>query len=47
MFLGKAFLKICSKFTREHPCRGALAIFVKISDFFSMTFKKDFWCDIL
>ena len=24
MFLGKAVLKICSKFTGEHPCRGAI-----------------------
>ena len=23
VFLGKGVLKICSKFTREHPCRSA------------------------
>ena len=23
VFLGKSVLKICSKFTGEHPCRGA------------------------
>ena len=26
MFLGKAVLKICSKFTREHPCRSVISI---------------------
>ena len=26
MFLGKGLLKICSKFTREHPCRSAISI---------------------
>ena len=25
MFLGKGFLKICNKFTGEHPCRGAIS----------------------
>ena len=26
VFLGKGVLKICSKFTREHPCRSAISI---------------------
>ena len=26
MFLGKSILKICSKFTGEHPCRSAISI---------------------
>ena len=26
LFLGKAVLKICSKFTREHSCRSAISI---------------------
>ena len=26
MFLGKALLEICSKFTEEHPCRSATSI---------------------
>ena len=26
MFLGKGVLKICSKFTGEHPCRGAISV---------------------
>ena len=26
MFLGKGVLKICSKFTGEHPCRSAILI---------------------
>ena len=26
LFLGKGVLKICSKFTREHPCRSVISI---------------------
>ena len=26
VFLGKSVLKICSKFTGEHPCRSAISI---------------------
>ena len=26
MFLGKGILKICSKFTGEHPCRSAISV---------------------
>ena len=26
VFLGKAVLKICRKFTGEHPCRSAISI---------------------
>ena len=26
MFLGKSVLKICSKFTGEHPCQSAMSI---------------------
>ena len=26
MFLGKGVLKICSKFTGEHPCQSAISI---------------------
>ena len=26
VFLGKSVLKICSKFTREHPCRRAISV---------------------
>ena len=26
VFLGKGVLKICSKFTREHPCQSAISI---------------------
>ena len=26
VFLGKAVLKICSKFTGEHPCRSVITI---------------------
>ena len=28
MFLGKGVLKICSKFTGEHPCRSVISIVV-------------------
>ena len=26
VFLGKGVLKMCSKFTREHPCRSAISV---------------------
>ena len=29
VFLGKGVLKICSKFTGEHPCRNAMATSTK------------------
>ena len=29
LFLGKGVLKICNKFTGEHPCRSAISIFSK------------------
>ena len=31
MFLGKTVLKICSKFTGEHPCRSVISIISIIS----------------
>ena len=31
MFLGKGVLKICSKFTGEHPCRSAVSIYLQCS----------------
>ena len=31
MFLRKVVLKICSKFTGEHPCRSAISIFIEIA----------------
>ena len=31
VFLGKVFLKICSKFTAEHPCLSAIAIKLSIN----------------
>ena len=36
LFLGKGFLKICRKFTGEHPCRSAISVkllcnFIKIA----------------
>ena len=36
MFLGKGILKICSKFTGEHPCRSAIS--VKFTPFLKNTF---------
>ena len=29
VFLGKGVPKICSKFTKEHPCRSAISIKLK------------------
>ena len=31
VFLGKGVLKICSKFTGEHPCRSAILISCKVT----------------
>ena len=31
VFLGKVFLKICSKFTAEHPCLSVIAIKLSIN----------------
>ena len=36
MFLGKGALKICSKFTEEHPCRSAISIKLQ-SNFIEIT----------
>ena len=33
VFLGKGVLKICSKFTGEHPCRSAISIKLKRTPF--------------
>ena len=35
LFLGKGVLKICSKFTGEHPCRNAISIKL-FSNFFEI-----------
>ena len=31
VFLGKGVLKICSKFTAEHPCRSMICNFTEIA----------------
>ena len=36
-FLGKGVLKICSKFTGEHPCRSVVSI--KLQDLFGYSTK--------
>ena len=36
LFLGKGVLKICSKFTGEHPCRSAISIKLQ-SNFIEIT----------
>ena len=46
-FLGKSVLKICSKFTGEHPCRSVISIkllcnFIEIA--FSMSALLKSWC---
>ena len=38
VFLGKCILKICSKFTREHPCRSAISIKMQ-SNFVEITLQ--------
>ena len=39
MFLGKAVLKICRKFTGEHPWRSAICNFIKITWVFVFSCK--------
>ena len=41
MFLGKGVLKICSKFTREHPCRSVISIKL-LCNFIELTLRH--WC---
>ena len=38
VFLGKGALKICSKFTREHPCRSVISIKLQ-SNFIEITLR--------
>ena len=38
VFLGKGVLKICSKFTREHPCRSVMSIKLH-SNFIEITLR--------
>ena len=38
VFLGKRVLKICSKFTGEHPCRSLISIKLR-SNFIKMTLR--------
>ena len=38
VFLGKGVLKICSKFTWEHPCRGVISIKLR-SNFIKITLQ--------
>ena len=38
VFLGKGVLKICSKFTGEHPCRSVISIKLQ-SNFIEMTLR--------
>ena len=40
MFLGKGALKICSKFTGEHPCRSAISIKLQ-SNFIEIAFRHE------
>ena len=41
VFLGKGVLKICSKFTGEHPCRNAISIKLQIS-FIEITLRHGY-----
>ena len=41
VFIGKAGLKICSKFTGKHPCQSAVSIKLQ-RNFIEITFRH--WC---
>ena len=43
VFLGKSVLKICSKFTREHPCQSAISIKL-LCNFINITSAWMFSC---
>ena len=36
LFSGKSVLKICSKFTREHPCRSVVSIATLLKSLFAI-----------
>ena len=40
VFLGKGVLKICSRFTGEHPCRSAISKKLQ-SDFIEITLRHE------
>ena len=42
VFLGKDVLKICSKFTSEHPCRSVISIKLR-SKFIEITLRDRCW----
>ena len=47
MILGKGVLKICSKFTGEHPCRSLLLSFDRTKHYHFVIFRFDiFWKEI-
>ena len=41
VFLGKSALKICSKFTGEHPCRSLISIML-LSNFIEITIRHGY-----
>ena len=43
VFLGKGVLKICSKFTGEHPCRSVISATLLKSQFCSATLLKSYF----
>ena len=43
VFLGKAVLKICSKFTGEHPCRSAICCIFSEQLFLGTPLGDCFW----
>ena len=45
VFLRKAVLKICSKFTGEHPCRNTISINVLVCNFIEIAFRDG--CSLL
>ena len=44
VFLEKDVLKICSKFTREHPCRSVISIKLRNKSLFGTGILQYIWC---
>ena len=43
MLLGKIVLKICNKFTGEHPCRKVISIMLQ-GNFIEIKLRQGFFC---
>ena len=47
VFLGKSVLKICSKFTGEHPCRSVMLIKLLCNQTWNHTSALAFTCKVV